>query len=125
MEKIKDTLIKLLRLDTLVENLSGYVEARVQLLKLEIREDVAKVLAKGLIHAVILLFGFLFFLFFSLGMAQYISHVLSDTYSGYWLVSGFYLLVFFIFLAIRHQAGAAFERYFSNMIKRKDHDENT
>lgn len=123
MEKIKDMLVKLLHLDTLVENLSGYVEAQVQLLKIEIREDVSKVLARGLIHGVILLFGFLFFLFFSLGMAQYINSLFSDTYSGYWIVSGFYLLVFLVFWAARKQAGGAFEKYFSNMIKHKENNE--
>ncbi len=124
MERIKDTLIKLLHLDTLVENLSGYVETRVQLLKIEIREDVAKVLARGLVHAVILLFGFLFFLFFSLGLAQYISSLFSDTYTGYWIVSGFHLLMFLVFWAVRTGAGSAFEKYFSTMIKRKENNES-
>lgn len=124
MDKIKDTLFKLLRLDNLVENLSGYVETRVQLLKIEIREDVAKVLSRGLVHAVILLFGFLFFIFFSLGMAQYISSLFSDTYSGYWIVSGFHLLAFLVFWAVRKRADRAFESYFSKMIKRKESNES-
>ena len=42
MDKIKDSIFKFLRLDNLVENLSGYVETRIELVKLEVREEIAK-----------------------------------------------------------------------------------
>ncbi|MDZ7646792.1 MAG: hypothetical protein U5K54_06180 [Cytophagales bacterium] len=47
MDSIRDTLFKFLRIDHLVDNLSGYVEARVELLKIEIREVCSKVLVPG------------------------------------------------------------------------------
>ena len=64
MEGIKEAIFKLLRIDNLVDNISGYVENRVKLLKLEIREDVANVLSKGLVHTFIFLFAFFFLIFF-------------------------------------------------------------
>ena len=50
---ISEALSKFFRFDSLAENLSGYVEARVELLKLEVREDVAKVPERaGVVRAV-------------------------------------------------------------------------
>lgn len=63
MEGIKDTILKFLRLDNLASNVTGYVETRVKLLKIEIKEDVAKVLSKGLAQATIIFFAFLFLIF--------------------------------------------------------------
>lgn len=47
MEGIKDTLFKFLRLDNLVDNLSGYLETRLALFKIEVREEIAHVLAQA------------------------------------------------------------------------------
>lgn len=120
MENIKDTLFKFLKIDNLVDNLSGYVETRVKLLKIEIREDVAKVLSKGLVHAVILLFGFFFLIFFSFGLAQYLNTLFDNGFEGYWIVSGGYLLIFLVFLIFRKPLDKNFEKYFSEMIRKED-----
>jgi hypothetical protein len=47
MEGIKDTIFKFLRLDNLVDNLSGYLETRLELFKVEVREDVARGIGTG------------------------------------------------------------------------------
>ena len=43
---IKETILKLLKLDSLVDNLTGYFEGRIELMKYEIKEDLARGLAK-------------------------------------------------------------------------------
>ncbi len=120
MEGIKDTIFKFLRLDGLVENLSGYVETRVKLLKIEIREDLAKVLSKGLVHITIILFAFLFLIFFSIGMAEYINTLFTHSFEGYWIVAGVYLVFFLLFIAFRKSVDKKFEQYFSQLIKHKE-----
>ena len=120
MEGIKETLLKFLRIDSLVDNLSGYVEARVNLLKIEIKEDIAKVLSKGLVHASIILFIFLFLIFMSLGIANYLNFVLQSEFHGYWIVSGIYLLLFSTFMIFRRSIHKKFEKYFSELIKSKE-----
>ena len=42
---LKDTLAKFFKVDSLIENLTGFVETRVELLKIEVKEDFAKGLA--------------------------------------------------------------------------------
>lgn len=120
MDGIKDSLLKLLRIDKLVDNLSGYVETRVQLLKIEIKEDVAKILSKGIIHGTIILFAFLFLIFFSFGTAEYLNIYFANTFEGYLIVASFYLVCFIVFMVFRKVFDKKFEKYFSEVIKKKE-----
>jgi uncharacterized membrane protein YqjE len=65
-------------LDNLVDNLSGYLETRFELFKVEVREDVSRVLAQALMIAAILLLSILFLLFFSVGLAHFFNGVISN-----------------------------------------------
>ncbi len=120
MEGIKETILKFLRIDGLVDNLSGYIEARVKLLKIEIKEDVAKVLSKGLVHLAIFFFVFLFLIFFSIGIAYYINTFFNNNFEGFLIVAGFYFLLFILFLSFRKGIDKKFEKYFSEIIKNRE-----
>jgi len=60
MDKIAETILKFLRLDNIVHNLTGFVEDRIELMKVEIKEDVGKVIARGMVMIALFLMGFLF-----------------------------------------------------------------
>ncbi len=119
MEKIKETILKFLRLDHLVDNLSGYVESRVELLKLEVREEMSKVVSHGLMIGVLFLLAMLFLVFLSIGLANYISFTYNTSYSGYWVVAGGYGLLFVMLLLFRKKISHFFEMYFAELTKRK------
>ena len=120
MEKLKDTIFKFLRLDGIFNHLSGYMEARVELLKIEIREDVAKTLAKAMIFGVVFFFGFMFMIFFSIGLAHFLNKYFNESYTGYWIMAGLYLTGFFIFLGFRKSILKNFEKHLSDLIKRRE-----
>ncbi len=120
MENLKDTLFKFLRLDGLMGSLTGYIEAQIQLFKLEIKEDIAKAISKAIGFFALLLFGFLFLLFFSLGLAYFINTFFEEVYAGYWIVAGIYGLAFLVFLMFRKTIDRNFEKHFLEIIKRKD-----
>ena len=120
MEGIKDTLLKFLRIDNLASNVSWYVETRVILLKIEIKEDVAKILSQGLAQATIILFAFLFLIFFSLGMAEYLNTLFVHSYEGYLIVSGAYFLLFLAFLVFRKPIYRFFEKHLSDLINKNE-----
>ena len=61
------SIFKFLRLDNLVNNLTGYVETRVELLKIEVRDEVIKLVSYGLMVAVCVLLALLFLVFLSIG----------------------------------------------------------
>lgn len=119
MDKIKDRILKFLHLDGILENLSGYVEARVALVKLEIREEVASILSRGLMIMLIIMVGFLCLLFLSIGLANYLNTLLGSEYAGYGIVALFFGVLLFILLLLRKSFFRLLEKQFVEMIKQR------
>jgi Mn2+/Fe2+ NRAMP family transporter len=119
MEKIKDRILKFLHLDGIMSSLSGYLEARVALVKLEIREEVAGILSRGLMLLLIFMIGFLCMLFLFIGLANYLNTILESEYAGYMIVALFFGLLLFILLLLRKSFFKLLEKQFVEMIKEK------
>ena len=88
----KDLIVKFLKLEGLMTNLSQYLETRVELIKIEIKEEVAKLLANAFVILLIAFVGFFFLLLLSVGLAVHLGSVWSPL-AGFLSVSGFYLLM--------------------------------
>ena len=114
---IKELLSRFFHLDSLTESLSGYVEARVELLKLEVREEVAKAMTRVMVLVVIGLLGILFIIFVSMGLALLINEYFEFKYTGFFFVGGFYLILFLIAFAMRQQLIQAMERLLNKQFK--------
>ena len=119
MDKIAETILKFLRLDNIAHNLTGFVEDRIELMKIEIREDVATAIARGMVMIALFLMGFLFLIFFSIGLAHFINRYFEETYSGFWIVAGIYAVISLFLLIFRQNIYHYFESHFSEMIKKK------
>jgi len=119
MEKISETILKFLKLDGFVSNLTGYVEARLELLKTEVREDIAKAISQAMVTVALLLMGFLFLIFFSIGLAHFVNQYFTASYAGFWSVAGIYGSIFLILLIFRKKILIYFETYFRELTKRK------
>jgi uncharacterized membrane protein YqjE len=119
MEGIKDTIFKFLRLDNLMDNLRGYVEARVELLKIELREDIAKALAKAIMIITVGLLAMIFLLFLSIGLAHYLNTFFQQAYVGYWIVAALYGVPCLLFVLFRKSIGHSVETHLTKMIKSK------
>lgn len=119
MENIKDRILKFLRLDELIGNLSGYVETRVALVKIEIREEVAGVLSRGLMLMMLFMVGFLCLLFLSFGLAQYLNMLLESQFAGYMIVALFFGSLLVVLLLLRKSFFRMLEKQFVEMIKHR------
>lgn len=119
MDKIVESILKFLRLDSLVQHVTGYVEARIELMKAEIREDVARTMARAIVVVTLIFVGFLFLLFLSVGLAHFIITYVNQSYIGYWAVAGLYGLFFLLVILFRRPIYEHFERQLLNAIKRK------
>ncbi|MBL7850636.1 MAG: phage holin family protein [Cyclobacteriaceae bacterium] len=120
MDKIAESILKFLKLDSLVSHVTGYVEARIELMKIEIREDIAKAVARAILLLTLILVGFLFLLFLSIGLAHFITSYLHSAYLGYWSVAGLYGLLFLLLYVFRKSIYAAFEHKMVEAIKQKE-----
>jgi len=97
---LKDKLLKFLKLDGFIESLTAYVETRVELLKIEVKEEIVNILIKATL-ALIVAFSFLFFLLFiSVAMAFWLGKSIGMV-GSFSVVAGIYLLLMFILLLSR------------------------
>lgn len=120
MSKISESIFKFLHLDNLVQHLNNYVEARIELIKVEIREDLSKVVAGGLMIITLFFIGFLFLIFFSVGLAYFLNQFFEGPYGGYWSVAAIYGATFLLLLVFKRNIYNYCERQFSELIKRKE-----
>ena len=116
---IKDSIFKFLRLDNLVKSLSGYLETRVELVKIEVREEIIKVVSHGLMIGFCFLLAMLFLIFLSIGLANYISTYYGTTFTGYWIVAGAFGLICLIVIFLRKSISHFIEQLLKKQAKQK------
>ncbi|MGZ3901630.1 MAG: phage holin family protein [Bacteroidia bacterium] len=87
------------KIEELTESVKTYVATNIELVKLEATERLALVGA-GMISGLLLgVIAVLLIFFASLWTGFYLSHSFGDTYTGFGLVAGFYLLIGVILLS--------------------------
>lgn len=115
---IKEAILKLLKLDGLISNLTGYVEGRIELMKHEMKEDVARGLAKvSMIMLSALLFTF-FLIFVSIAVAFKLSESMGE-FNGFGIVAAFYLLLLIGIIVFRNGISKSLEKKLKNLIIQK------
>ena len=115
---LKDTILKFLKMDSLIENITGYVETRIELMKVEIKEEVAKALSKALVYVVIFCMVMLFVLLISMAGAYKIAESVG-TSGGFSIVAGVYLLVGLLVFAFRNSITERLENRFQEKMNKK------
>lgn len=86
------------RPETLISNLTGYLDTRIDLIRLELQQR-ANVLFVNVVHGVFLaFFGLMFFLFLNLYAALALNDVFNSPSLGFAAVAGFYLLLLVLVL---------------------------
>lgn len=120
MDGIKDYIFKFLKIDNLIDHLTGYVEDRVELFKIEIKDEVARVIAKGLVLLVVALAVFMALFFLSFSAALYINTWFQDSYAGFLLVAGIYLIAFILILIFRKDINQSIARHMADSIRKSE-----
>lgn len=115
---IKETILKFLKLDGLVSNLTGYFEGRIELMKYEMKEDLARGLAKvSVLMLAALLFTF-FLIFISVAVAFKLSESMGE-FNGFGIVAAFYLLLLVGIVVFRNSISKNLEKKLKNLIIQK------
>ena len=109
----------MLKLDGLIGNITGYVETRIELLKLELKEDLAKALARAIVFVVLAFVFTLFILLISIAVAYKIGES-TGIFGGFAIVAGFYLLLTLVLLFFRDAIGEKLEKQLSEKMKQKN-----
>ncbi|TGE20680.1 phage holin family protein [Hymenobacter aquaticus] len=86
------------RNDSLVGNLKGYLDTRIDLVRLEVQEKV-KLAFVGTVHGVAMgLIGLMFLIFLSIFAGLALNEAFDSSFWGFGAVAGFYLLLLIVFL---------------------------
>ena len=94
----------LFNIDQLIDHLIGFIETRFEIIKLEAKEESVKIIARLITMAVIVLFGTLFFIFFSLALAIFLNQVLDSNYLGFVVLAVFFFLLWMSVLIIKRSS---------------------
>lgn len=97
----KSKLFKFLKIDAIIENLTGLIEARMELAKLELKEEVAKAGARIIAGVVLAFLLVMIIIFVSITLATWLNYLLESMFFGYLIVTGFYLLVLGMLIAFK------------------------
>ena len=109
MSLIENQLFKFLKLDGLLDTVKGYVDSKIQLIKLEAQEKAANAVSMLLI---LFLLGFMFLLmmvFMSLALGNYLNYLLHSSFLGFGLM-GLFFLVMVVILALNVGRGFLFRK---------------
>lgn len=99
----KKGLLSFFKVDSLFEHLTSFIESKVEIYKIEIKEEVAQSLSKMMIVLLFFFIGTFFFLFLNIALGYYLGALLESLFLGFLIISGFYLLVFLVLYLLRDQ----------------------
>ena len=115
---LKETLSKFFKVDSLLSNLTGYVETRVELLKVEVKEDLSKGLAQAIAYLFIFFVFAVFLIFLSVGAALWLGSSVGPVL-GFCIISVVYLIIGTILWFSRARIIEDLETRLSVMMKKK------
>ena len=114
-------------MEGLIEDLTGYIEDKAELYKLEFKEELSYILSKLLVLMLLSFVFLVFFVFATITLGSYLNQLLGSTYYGHLIITLFYLLIFvliYIFKDRESFRGAIEDRLYSLMRSKKgDNDE--
>lgn len=109
------------QVEHLTDDIKQYVNTRYELLELKALDKMSVIGSEITAIILIALFGFLFIAFISAAVGFYLSSVIGDRYSGFFIVGGFYFIVGLVFWFFRK---TIVSRPMKNMIVKELFDEN-
>jgi len=87
----------------LINNLSGLLKTEVELLRIDLKEDLAAVISKLLYVSVILIFCLFMLIMVSLSVASYLNELYASSYVGYLAIAGFYLVLIVVLVILKYR----------------------
>ena len=92
--------MKLFDHHSLLENVRGYVQTQIELVKVEAQEKVQEVIKRTIIIIVWVLLAMAILLFLFIALALYLNQVLESHYVGFLIVAGIGVLIGLILLGV-------------------------
>jgi membrane associated rhomboid family serine protease len=115
---LRDSIAKFFKVDSLISNLTGYVETRIELLKVEAKEEFSKGLSNVLVFVLLAFVFAVFIVLFSVAVAMELSEHLGG-FAGFAIVSAFYLVLGFVLMVSREALTKKLEKKIATAFNKK------
>lgn len=103
-----------LKLDTIVDHISDLIEAKIEVYKVELKYEAAKVGSRLITFIILSFILFMVLLFLSFTLSTFLNDVLESRFWGYAIVTAFYTLIFVLFILLN--ITEVFRRKFEEML---------
>lgn len=113
-----NSISKFLKLDSLIEHLTGYVETKVALIKVEVKQDLAEGLGKAITYLLLAFALAMVILLLSIGVAIVLAQKIGD-FLGFASVALFYGIVAFVIFVNREKLSKKFTKDVSTTLNKK------
>lgn len=110
--------LKYFKIDKVLDSLTGYLDTRIQLLKVEIKEETSEFLARFLVSFALIVLIFCGVLFLSIAAALYIGSLLGSPFFGFLIVGSIYLILCILLYLLKDKLKLD-ERIFNQLRKEK------
>ena len=107
---------KVILVEMLLEKLEQYGKTNLELYRLKAIDKSTDLFASISTRIVLVLVISLFFLLLTLGLCFYIGDLLGKIYYGFFVMTGFYFIVFLVLLLFRNKLEDNFNDYLINQI---------
>ncbi|HYG37729.1 MAG TPA: phage holin family protein [Cytophagales bacterium] len=120
----------MLKVDNLVDNVAGYIENKIELVKLEAKETAARIIVKAILFSAIAIFSFFILIFASITAGLALNSALDSNYLGFLIVTGFYLLLLIVAFVLKNneKISLKLEEFATDMFnntKKDNHGKNS
>ena len=99
--------MKLFNTDKLLETLTSYLETKLEIFKLDLKEEIAATLTKVIIYLIIGLLGMISLIFLLLALAAVLNDYFESSYIGYLIDTGILVLIGGILYFNKNKIGEA------------------
>jgi hypothetical protein len=116
---LRDSIARFFKVDSLIGNLTGFVETRIELLKIEAKEELSKGLSNVIIFLLLTFVFALVIVFISVAGALMIGKQIGNDVGGFAIVSGVYLVLGLVLVLKRDALIKVLEEKLALMFKKK------
>ena len=104
------------KLDSLFDHLTAFIESKVDIYKMELRDEASKALSKLMVGVLLFSLGWFFIMFLSIATGYYFGTLLGSFFLGFLIISGIYLLFFLVVFLLKKQLGL--KEFFDKQIEK-------
>lgn len=85
--------LKMFNLEGITDNVKGYFDSKIQMLKLEAQEKISGIITTILVMVLVLFMGMMTLVFFSLALGNYLNSLFDSSYIGFGILALFFLVL--------------------------------